>query len=522
MYNKTRMKHFCAFFLLLSIVFSPSFAFGLVPNDALYGNQWYLRKINAPEAWNITTGSRNIVIAVLDAGVDIYHEDLSANIWQNSGEIPGNNIDDDGNGFIDDIHGWDFVQDSNNVLPVVNGQMELDAVSHGTLIAGLIGAVGNNTTGVSGVNWRASIMPLRTLNEAGAGTSSQVAKAMRYAVDMGADVINLSFSGNESDVLLRQAMKYAYDNGVVVVAALGNNGRNVNTSPVYPGCYGSTDEDWVIGVSATNLNDERAEFANYGSDCTDLSAPGVDIFGLSYTNLNEGFDDPYLGGWSGTSMAAPLVAGVVGLLRAAYPDIAPRDIKTVLQLSVDPLPISPERQEMGAGRLNAGRALQIGKDYSLAHAVSPGEIRYVKSLESASVYRITETGGRRVFMDTNTYFSHELTFAPIEIVSTDVLATFMLEGLMLPKAETVLVKIQSDPRVYRLSENLSNPFSPLLREITSEEIAKAMYGNDWADYVIDVEPTFFTKFTKGIPVNSPESVNTGIMVKRTELAKRAQ
>lgn len=522
MYNETRMKKLCAFLLLFAVISAPATSLALVPEDPLYGNQWYLRKINVPGAWDITTGSRNVVIAVLDAGVDINHEDLAGNIWQNSGEIAGNNIDDDGNGFIDDVNGWDFVQGSNNVFPVINGDTEFDAVSHGTLIAGLIGAIGDNTTGVTGVNWRASIMPLRTLNESGAGTSAQVSKAMRYAVDMGADVINLSFSGNESDVLLRQAMKYAYDNGVVVVAALGNDGRNVNTSPVYPGCYGTVEEDWVIGVSATNLNDERAEFANYGSTCTDLSAPGVDIFGLSYFDVVAGFNEPYEGGWNGTSMAAPLVAGVAGLLRAAYPDISPRDMKTVLQLSVDALPATPDRQEMGAGRLNAGRALEIGKEYSLAHAAVPGEIRYVKSTASPSVYRVTETGGRRVFMDTNSFFTHSSSFAEIEEVSAEILATFPLEGLMLPKAETVLVKIESDPRVYRLSENISNPFSPLLREIASEEIAVQLYGTDWADYVIDVESTFFTKFTKGIPVNSQESVNTSIMLKRNQLVERAQ
>ena len=322
---------------LLSILFLPSIVLASTPNDPDYSEQWYLDQIQAPAAWEITTGSHNVIVAVLDAGTDLDHPDLESNLWQNSGEIADNDKDDDHNGYIDDVSGWDFVDNDNDSSPNDGSSADVDAVSHGTLIAGLVGAVGDNRKGVAGVNWDVTVMPIRMLNEDGAGSSTEAIDAVEYAVAMGADVINLSFAGDSDDSRLRDAIRDAYRAGVVIVAAMGNENQDTDRRPVYPACYFSATEDWVIGVGSTDSDDFRSVFSNYGGDCLDLSAPGEDIYGLAFEEPSDGFNDDYLGGWSGTSMSSPLVAGAAALLLSAYSDLTPEDITNVLKLSVDPI-----------------------------------------------------------------------------------------------------------------------------------------------------------------------------------------
>ena len=210
--------------------------------------------LDAPEAWEITTGSRDVVIGVIDSGVDINHPDLAANIWVNPGETPNNGIDDDGNGFIDDVNGWDFYDNDNTPN---------DGNGHGTHVAGTIGAVGNNNSGIAGVNWEVSLLPLRFLGDDGSGWTSDAVAAVNYATmlkrDFGINVVatNNSWGGGGYSRTLDRAIESANDQGIMFVAAAGNQGSNNDTNPSYPTNY---DAPNVISVAALNRNDNLAGF----------------------------------------------------------------------------------------------------------------------------------------------------------------------------------------------------------------------------------------------------------------------
>lgn len=193
--------------MILGIQGFASIAQAKTPDDTFYFKQWYLQQIRAEEAWEKTTGSKQVVVAVIDTAVDIDHEDLRGNIWTNPNEVAGNGIDDDGNGFIDDIHGWNFVDDSAELRP--NAEDRQEAFVHGTLVASLIGAEGNNSRGIAGVAWHVSIMPLVGLDASGSGSTVDVANAVNYAVLHGADIINLSIEGHLRDPLLDEAIAFA-------------------------------------------------------------------------------------------------------------------------------------------------------------------------------------------------------------------------------------------------------------------------------------------------------------------------
>lgn len=511
--------------LVIAVFFSllnPSAVFALVPNDTFYPSQWHLPQISAESAWDITTGSSTVVVAVIDAGIDLDHPDLAENIWINNGEIPNNGIDDDQNGFIDDINGWDFVDDNNSPVPEIIEGADLDAISHGTTIAGVIGAVGNNGKGLTGVSWDVRIMSIRTLDEFGTGSSFDTVHSINYAVANGADVINLSFAGDVFDENLLAAVKNAFENGVVVVAALGNEGRDVDKTPSYPACFDSVEEnDWVIGVTALDQNDQKTDFSNFGSTCADIAAPGAGIPGLLYYNETEGFSDPYNGLWSGTSLSAPIVSGAVALLLSEYPGLLPDQVRSILMLSVDPLSTSGNLVgKLGAGRLNITKALEIGINF--VQEQSAHELSFIRGESLSGVYVLTEDGDRLAIIDANTYFTYEDSFDAVEIVPDVKLQDYPLSGLVLPRAGVVLVKIQSDPRVYALSENVDDQFAPKLREIVSEEVAINTFGVNWSDFVIDISPSFFTRFKKGSAISSPELINISIMKTRQVLSGLAK
>lgn len=356
----------------LGLILLPSVVLAQTPNDPLFGDQWYLHTISAPSAWDVTTGSSEVIVAVLDTGLDLDHEDIAANLWTNSEEVAGNGIDDDKNGYIDDIHGWDFVGGDGDPSAGPMSSSSSEAIAHGTLIAGEIGAVGNNGLGVTGVAWKVKIMPVRMLNDQGSGTEYDAANAIRYAVKNGAKVINLSFAGNETHASLTSAVKDAYTNGVVVVAAMGNDGRDTDNDPVYPACLRTTSEDWVIGVTAVDEADRGASFTNYGAICADIAAPGTDIAGLAYYDVAQGYSRQYYGPWNGTSMASPLVAGAAALLFAQYPTLSAGDVRNILKLSVDPVQrMGFDAGALGAGRLNVARALALGASYAPSASAVP-------------------------------------------------------------------------------------------------------------------------------------------------------
>ena len=340
----------------------------LIPNDTFWQKQWYMRQIQAPEAWAVSTGTRDVIVAVIDGGVDISHQDLRGNIWTNPGEIAGDGIDNDQDGFVDDVHGWNFVTNSPDVRPVYAETQSEEAWSHGTLVASLIGANGNNGIGIAGMAWNVRIMPLVVLDADGTGASEDVVQAIRYATNHGAKVINLSLAGYDYDDRMEEIIQKAAAAGVVIVAATGNDdvakaGMDLDEIPVYPACI-KGDTDLVIGVGGTDTLDQKSPYANYGSRCTDIVAPAQELFAArpSYPHDRAPTSSVpgYLDGVTGTSLAAPLVSGVAALLRGVHPDWSPVQVRARLMQTADNIEsglADGQKGKMGAGRLNAGRAL---------------------------------------------------------------------------------------------------------------------------------------------------------------------
>src|SRR5438093_5970415 len=313
------------------------------PNDARFTEQWALNNtgqggkvdadIDADLAWDTTTGSNQVVVGVIDEGMDINHPDLQPNIWTNGAEIPGNGVDDDGNGFVDDIHGWDFFHNDASVYDGSPGDSNTDA--HGTHVAGIIGAAGNNAIGVTGVNWQAGLLPLKILgadNEWPAASSVLLtvraytyAKQMRdlYAATGGARganlrVLNNSYGGYGNSQAERDAIRALGESGILFVAAAGNDSRSNDRNPVFPANY---NEPNVIAVASSNRYDWPSGFSNYGSRTVHMAAPGEDI--LSTTpHGTYAFA-------SGTSMASPHVAGAAALVCAANPSISISRLRAV-------------------------------------------------------------------------------------------------------------------------------------------------------------------------------------------------
>ena len=333
--------------------------------DRFRSEQWYLDKILAPKAWARETGSRDTIVAVLDAGFDLDHEDLVGQFWRNEDEIADDDKDNDSNGFEDDVLGWDFVDGDSDPSPETTSSTSDTVVSHGTVIAGIIGAATNNNIGIAGINWGVSIMPLRVLDSRGAGTTSDVREAIKYAVENGASVINLSFTFTTVDERLAQTIRWAYEQGVVVVAAIGNGNIDTDIIPVYPACFDSLiGKNAVIGVAATDKEDRKASFSNYGTKCVDLSAPGTDIFAAVYNDPDKlEYITSYASPWEGTSIAAPMVSAAAALLRSAYPLLTPDQIRNALKMSVDPSGENPAdaRKKIGVGRLNLDSALEMAR-----------------------------------------------------------------------------------------------------------------------------------------------------------------
>lgn len=357
---------FAIFSLVLAVFGSakPVFAASVTPNDPLWTQQWYLQQIRMPDAWVVSTGNPVPIVAVIDSGVDITHPDIAENIWQNPGEIPGDGIDNDHNGYIDDVHGWNFVTNSPNIAPLRMTQQNEEAYSHGTMVSSLIAARGNDGIGMAGINWHARIMPLTILDARGVGRVDHLIQAIRYATNQGATIINLSLVGYDYDEELDEMIARASNAGVLIVAATGNDARNDNqkgnldVNPAYPVCDNAT-KDAVIGVSATNQENLRPAFANYGTRCTDLSAPGVAILAARPVTPNAVFatSRQYNVGVEGTSVAAPLVSGVASLVKSVHPQWSAAQIRDQLYRTSDPFNASGEKSSLGYGRLNAARAL---------------------------------------------------------------------------------------------------------------------------------------------------------------------
>ncbi len=324
-----------------------------LPSDPSLGSLWGMNNtgqtggvadadIDAVEAWDVTTGSRSVVVAVVDTGIDYNHPDLAANMWRNPREVAGDRIDNDGNGFVDDIFGWDFA--SNDADP-------FDDNSHGTHVAGTIGAVGNNGTGVVGVNWQVSLMALKFLGADGSGATSAAIAALNYATTMrrtfGVNVVatNNSWGGGGASTALTNAIVAGGNAGILCIAAAGNESANNEVTPSYPANVAS---DAVISVAATDSSNRLASFSNYGATTVDVAAPGVSIRSTTPGSTYSSF--------SGTSMASPHVAGLVGLMAAANPQATAAQIRSAILSTA--VPVSGLAGKVATGGLiNAAAAV---------------------------------------------------------------------------------------------------------------------------------------------------------------------
>ncbi|MGA2255992.1 MAG: S8 family peptidase, partial [Thermoguttaceae bacterium] len=318
-----------------------------VPNDAQFSQQWALENtgqgggtagcdIDATQAWNITTGSKNVVVAVIDSGVDYTDPDLAANIWSN----PNAGHD----GFSGDVHGYNFVSDTGNPM---------DDNGHGTFVAGEIGAVGDNGLGVTGVNWNVTIIPLKFLDADGGGYTSDAIRAINYVTmerteyGVNVRVINASWTSSLSDPGLNAAIQAAGDAGILFVAAAGNSASNNDLTPQYPASSGLAN---VVSVAASDSHDQLAGFSDYGANTVNLAAPGVSI----YSTLPGG----KFGYLSGTSMATPEVAGVAALAWAADPNATVAQVRSALLQGVTKIPALAGKVSSG-GCLNAYNTVKL-------------------------------------------------------------------------------------------------------------------------------------------------------------------
>lgn len=304
-----------------------------LPNDPRFSEQWALHNtgqlgglpgadIGMENVWDQITASPSIIVGTIDSGVDYNHPDLTDSIWVNPGEIPGNGIDDDGNGYIDDVHGYDFANRDGDPY---------DDDSHGTHVAGIIGATGNNGLGVSGINWKAKIMALKFLDENGFGTMADAAEATEYAIDNGAKILNNSWGVAFITSALLSNIMASDDAGIIFVAAAGNFSTDNDKKPFYPASY---DVGNVVSVAAVTRFDDLASFSNFGVHSVDLGAPGEYILSTVPTwSFPDANDYEF---FSGTSMASPCVVGAAALLWSAYPQYNHREIIALLLQGVAP------------------------------------------------------------------------------------------------------------------------------------------------------------------------------------------
>ena len=303
-----------------------------VPNDPYYSGMWNLPHMGVDTVWNTTRGSSSVLVAVIDTGCDRTHPDLAANLWVNTGEIPNNGIDDDGDGYVDDVKGWDFVNNDNDPD---------DIFGHGTACAGIIDAVQDNNQGITGIAPLCKFVMLKACNDSGYLYDSYVVPALLYAADRGAKVISMSFYGDQVTPAERDAIDYCWNHGCLPIAAAGNDSQ---AFPYYPGAYEHT-----LGVGSHNSSDQKSWFSNFGS-WVDVAAPGE---GISATTVGGG----YTTGFAGTSAATPNVAGVAALLFSALPSATNQDVRIAIEDTGIALNQAPYGVWANYGRVDANAAL---------------------------------------------------------------------------------------------------------------------------------------------------------------------
>ncbi len=370
-----------------------------VPDDARFDELWGLNNtgqdggvvdadIDAVEAWDATTGDRNIVVGVIDTGIDYHHPDLVANMWTNNAELHGQpGVDDDGNGIVDDIHGARWTDGDGSPT----GGDPMDDKNHGTHVAGTIGAVGNNGAGVAGINHSVSLMALKFLDSTGTGFIVDAIAAVEYAIDHGAHLTSNSWGGGGFSQALKDVIEAAGNTGILFVASAGNDSRDTDEEPHYPSSF---DSPTIISVASSTRSDGRSGFSNWGRVSVDIAAPGS---GILSTVRNGGYSS-----LSGTSMATPHVAGVAALLIAymygpiPHSDhldpvlIEPLEIKQWILDGIDPI---------DAFRVDGSRPVASGGRLNAAQALAAAEIPWISSLPSSGSLAAGESVSIEVTID---------------------------------------------------------------------------------------------------------------------------
>jgi subtilisin family serine protease len=398
---------------------------GVIPNDQYFFRQWSLvntgtfslfpgtiadSDIDMDDAWMITQGDATTVITIIDSGMRLQHPEVAGRIWTNTGEIAGNQIDDDGNGYIDDVEGYDWAYSDNDPT---------DDVGHGTNITGIVAANANNSIGYAGINWNCKVMELKALDVNNSGYYSWWTDAIYYAVDNGTNIINMSMGGSSNSTTMEAAIDYAFNNNVTVTVCMMNFNNNVD---YYPAAFTN-----VIATGSTDPDDDRSvpfswsttSGSNYGNHI-DVCAPGNYIYGLSHTS-----NTAYGVYWSGTSMAAPHVAGLASLMLAVDNTLTPSQIKNIIESTAQDLVGAPLEdtpgwdQYHGWGRINANAALQLVvsvKEATIKNAFSifPNPAKNivnisVKEILNDATIKITDVTGKTVLLINNTNASSRFT-----------------------------------------------------------------------------------------------------------------
>lgn len=375
-----------------------------LPDDPAFPQQWNLRNVgqtggvvgadvDAESAWDIETGDQEVLIGVVDTGIDHGHEDLIDNVWTNPGEIPDNGIDDDRNGWVDDVHGYDFFNDDGDPF---------DDHGHGTHVAGIIASRGNNARGTAGVMWRARIVGLKFLSSQGVGPTSDAIEAIEYAVKNGIRITNHSWGGFFNSQALYDAIAVAGGAGHLVVAAAGNRAIDIDAEPFYPAAY---DLPNILSVAATNSQDAFSAFSNRGVVAVDIGAPGEVIMST--------FPGNQYGLLSGTSMAAPHASGAAGLLLGRFPTLSAGQIKSLIMTRAEPLPSL-------AGKVATGARLNLLSTISDPDSTPPGRVADLGLLDvgsNSATIRWTATGDDG---ESGRPFNYEVRFATFPIDSANV------------------------------------------------------------------------------------------------------
>lgn len=465
-------------FFVIPLFFAFATAVQAAPN--------YFSQINALNLPYRATGN-GVVVAILDNGVDLDHPDLQDNIWINKNEsIAPDGIDNDNNGYIDDIWGWDFAVSTssgfvrNDPRPKVDGtDRPPTGMGHGTGGAGFVAAFDNLLFSTAGLAPQAKIMAIRVMDSDGRSDEIKVASAIRYAMNNGANVINLSLVGFNDSSRVREAIQEAFDRNIVVVAAAGNGdassdyGINLNLTPAYPICYVSEKaKKQMIGVASVDKTGKIAEFSNYGSNCISISAPGDSLTGLSYISSTMGLGTLGYGYsiWSGTSFSAPLVSATAALIKSVRPDLPAGKIIDLIIKSASSL--ASANPALVSGELGAG-LLDVKSAVNLALAVPSAKL--VKTKNNPAVYLIDTEGVRHLFVYRSIYdswFGSWKTAPKIEIITQENFEQLVV-GANMTFRPGFLIKFDSSSFMYAVLSGNS------LCRLADDPAAKKLLGEKW-------------------------------------------